>query len=112
MNDILKIATELCKEEINIDELSKSNKNYKVLSSAGYSKILSSTITTGVIKALNPTGLFRASASPSVLMQMGGGFGSAVMGATGIVGQAPFMAATASVFAPAIAMQIMAYYFW
>lgn len=52
--------------------------------------------------------LFMATANPATLMQIGNGVGSAVMGAGGIVGQAPFIAvggALMPVVAPLIAFQ-------
>ena len=52
--------------------------------------------------------LFMATANPATLMAIGGGVGSAVMGATGIVAQAPFIAlagAIVPVVAPLLAFQ-------
>lgn len=54
--------------------------------------------------------LFIATASPATLMSIGGGVGSAVIGAAGIVGQAPFVAAGAAaapVVLPLLAFQAM-----
>lgn len=90
-----------------------NSKNYKVLSaSPGMSLLsngISTTLTGASLKALNPNGLFTASVAQSTLMQFGGGYGSAVLGPTGkIVQQAPFLAAEAAVFAPVLAMQVLA----
>lgn len=46
----------------------------------------------GTISALTSPTLFVATANPDTLMRIGGGVGSAVMGAKGIVAQAPFVA--------------------
>lgn len=53
--------------------------------------------------------LFMATANPATLMTIGSGVGSAVMGAGGIVAQAPFIAVASSlpVVAPLMAMQAM-----
>ena len=53
--------------------------------------------------------LFMATANPATLMQIGSGVGSAVMGATGIVAQAPFIAVASSlpVVGPLMAMQVL-----
>jgi len=53
--------------------------------------------------------LFMATANPATLMTIGSGVGSAVMGAGGIVAQAPFIAVAASlpVVAPLMAMQAL-----
>ncbi len=53
--------------------------------------------------------LFMATANPATLMQLGSGVGSAVMGSTGIVAQAPFIAVASSlpVVAPLMAMQVL-----
>jgi len=53
--------------------------------------------------------LFMATADPSTLMQLKGGVGSAVMGAKGIVGHAPFIPVAGSlpIVAPLMAMQAM-----
>ncbi len=54
--------------------------------------------------------LFIATANPATLMSIGGGVGSAVIGAAGIVGQAPFVAAgsaAAPVVLPLLAFQVM-----
>jgi len=53
--------------------------------------------------------LFMATANPATLMTIGNGVGSAVMGATGIVAQAPFIAVASSlpVVAPIMAMQAL-----
>lgn len=55
--------------------------------------------------------LFVATANPSTLMALGNGVGSAVMGASGIIGQAPFLPAAAGlmpVVAPLMAFQALA----
>lgn len=49
--------------------------------------------------------LFYATANPSTLMAMKGGFGTAVMSAKGIVGQAPFISAGLGAFAPILIFQ-------
>lgn len=53
--------------------------------------------------------LFMATADPATLMQIGNGVGSAVMGASGIAGQAPFVAvpSTLPVLAPLLVMQAL-----
>lgn len=53
--------------------------------------------------------LFMATANPATLMTLGNGVGSAVMGASGIVGQAPFLAVASSlpVVAPVLAIQAL-----
>jgi uncharacterized protein YoxC len=63
---------------------------------------------TAVSAALSST-LFMATANPATLMQIGSGVGSAVMGATGIVSQAPFIAVASSlpVVGPLMAMQVV-----
>lgn len=49
--------------------------------------------------------LFYATANPSTLMAIKGGVGSAVMGAKGIAGQAPFITAGLGAFAPILLFQ-------
>lgn len=49
--------------------------------------------------------LFYATASPSSLMALKGGVGSAIMGAKGIVGQAPFISAGLGAFTPILLFQ-------
>lgn len=53
--------------------------------------------------------LFMATANPATLMTLGNGVGSAVMGASGIVAHAPFIAVASSlpVVAPILAMQAL-----
>ncbi len=53
--------------------------------------------------------LFMATANPATLMTLGSGVGSAVMGASGIVAQAPFIAVASSlpVVAPILAIQAL-----
>lgn len=54
--------------------------------------------------------LFMATANPATLMTLGNGVGSAVMGASGIVGQAPFIpvaGALMPVVAPLLAFQVL-----
>lgn len=66
--------------------------------------------TTGtVLSAAFSSTLFMATANPATLMNIGNGVGSAVMGASGIVAQAPFIAVASSlpVVAPLMAMQAM-----
>ncbi|HBS75896.1 MAG TPA: hypothetical protein DEB55_16150 [Microbacterium sp.] len=63
---------------------------------------------TTVSAAMSST-LFMATANPASLMSIGAGVGSAVMGSTGIVAQAPFIAVASSlpVVAPIMAMQAL-----
>lgn len=61
----------------------------------------------GVSAAMSGT-LFMATANPATLMAIGNGVGSAVMGASGIVAQAPFIPVTGAlmpVLAPLLAFQ-------
>lgn len=53
--------------------------------------------------------LYMATANPATLMTLGNGVGSAVMGASGIVSQAPFIAVASSlpVVAPVVAVQAL-----
>lgn len=54
--------------------------------------------------------LFMATANPATLMTLGNGVGSAVMGASGIIGQAPFIPITGAlmpVVAPLLAFQVL-----
>lgn len=53
--------------------------------------------------------LFMATANPATLMTLGNGVGSAVMGASGIIAQAPFIAVASSlpVVAPILAIQAL-----
>lgn len=62
-----------------------------------------------MVSAAFSSTLFMATANPATLMQIGSGVGSAVMGATGIVAQAPFMAVASSlpVVGPLMAMQVL-----
>ncbi|WP_314853946.1 hypothetical protein [uncultured Microbacterium sp.] len=63
---------------------------------------------TGASAAFSST-LFMATANPATLMTIGNGVGSAVMGAGGIVAQAPFIAVASSlpVVAPILAVQAL-----
>ena len=63
---------------------------------------------TAVSAAIAPT-LFMATANPATLMQLGSGVGSAVMGAGGIVAQAPFIPVAASlpIVAPLALMAVV-----
>lgn len=63
---------------------------------------------TGLSAAFSST-LFMATANPATLMTLGSGVGSAVMGASGIVAQAPFIAVASSlpVVAPILAIQAL-----
>lgn len=63
---------------------------------------------TALSAALSST-LYMATADPSTLMKLGEGVGSAVMGATGIAGQAPFMAVASSlpIVGPILAIQAL-----
>jgi len=63
----------------------------------------------GITAATSGT-LFMATANPATLMTIGSGVGSAVMGASGIVGQAPFIAVAGAlmpVAAPLLAFQTL-----
>lgn len=64
--------------------------------------------TTALSAALSPT-FFMATANPATLMTLGSGVGSAVMGTSGIVGQAAFIPVASSlpVVAPILAMQAL-----
>lgn len=66
------------------------------------------TAATGLSAAFSST-LFMATANPATLMTLGSGVGSAVMGASGIVAQAPFIAVASSlpVVAPILAIQAL-----
>ena len=78
-------------------------------------KVLSSLMLSGgaagtAVSTAMSSSLFIATANPTTLMQIGGGVGSAVMGASGIVGQAPFVAAAGAivpVVAPLTAVQAL-----
>lgn len=63
---------------------------------------------TGMSAAFSST-LFMATANPATLMTIGNGVGSAVMGTSGIVAQAPFIAVASSlpVVAPILAIQAL-----
>lgn len=63
---------------------------------------------TAVSAAFSST-LYMATANPATLMTLGNGVGTAVMGAGGIVGQAPFIAVASSlpVVAPILAIQAL-----
>ena len=77
----------------------------KIMSSV----LLSSGATGTAISAKMSSMMFMATADPSTLMQIGGGVGDAVMGASGIVRHAPFIPipGSISVVAPLMAMQAM-----
>lgn len=77
----------------------------KILSSL----MLSSGAAGTAISAMMSSSLFMATANPATLMSLGSGVGSAVMGAQGIVAQAPFIAVASSipVVAPLMAMQAL-----
>lgn len=62
-----------------------------------------------VASAAFSSSLFMATANPATLMALGNGVGSAVMGAGGIVAQAPFIAIASSipVVAPILALQAL-----
>lgn len=62
-----------------------------------------------VLSAAFSSTLFMATANPATLMTLGNGVGSAVMGASGIVAQAPFIAVASSlpVVAPILAVQAL-----
>lgn len=62
------------------------------------------------ISAAASGSLFMATANPATLMAIGGGVGSAVMGASGIVAQAPFVAVSGAILpvvAPLVAYQAL-----
>jgi hypothetical protein len=77
----------------------------KILSSL----MLSSAAAGTAVSATMSSSLFMATANPATLMSLGSGVGSAVMGAQGIVAQAPFIAVASSipVVAPLMAMQAL-----
>ena len=77
----------------------------KILSSL----MLSSGAAGTAISATMSSSLFMATADPATLMRIGSGVGSAVMGAQGIVAQAPFIAVASSipVVAPFMVMQAL-----
>ena len=77
----------------------------KILSSL----MLSSGAAGTAISATMSSSLFMATANPATLMSLGSGVGSAVMGAHGIVAQAPFIAVASSipVVAPLMVMQAL-----
>ena len=77
----------------------------KILSSL----MLSSGAAGTAISATMSSSLFMATANPATLMSLGSGVGSAVMGAQGIVAQAPFIAVASSipVVAPLMVMQAL-----
>ncbi len=62
-----------------------------------------------ILSASLSSSLYMATADPATLMKLGEGVGSAVMGATGITGHAPFLpvASATPVVAPLMAMQAM-----
>lgn len=67
-------------------------------------------IGSGVASGSMSSSLFVATANPSTLMRIGGGLGSAVMGSSGIIAQAPFIPAAAAIMpiaAPIIAYQAL-----
>lgn len=61
------------------------------------------------ISASLSSSLFMATANPATLMKIGSGVGSAIMGSSGIVGQAAFLPVASSipVVAPLMAMQVI-----
>lgn len=61
------------------------------------------------LSAAFSSSLFMATANPATLMTLGNGVGSAVMGANGIVAQAPFLAVPSSlpIVAPILAIQAL-----
>lgn len=71
--------------------------------------VAGSAIGATALSAAFSSSLFMATANPATLMTLGSGVGSAVMGATGIVGQAPFIAVASSlpVVAPILAIQAL-----
>lgn len=83
----------------------------RVISSHGVlSMVAAGSATAGTALSASVSGtLFMATANPATLMTIGNGVGSAVMGAGGIVAQAPFIAVAASlpIVAPIMAMQAL-----
>lgn len=81
----------------------------KAISSHGVLSMVAAGSATGgtALSAAFSSTLFMATANPATLMTIGNGVGSAVMGAGGIVAQAPFIAVASSlpVVAPLMAMQ-------
>ena len=77
----------------------------KILSSL----MLSSGAAGTAVSAMMSSSLFMATANPATLMSLGSGVGSAVMGAQGIMAQAPFIAVASSipVVAPLMVMQAL-----
>ncbi|MEN6299231.1 MAG: hypothetical protein ABFD51_04850, partial [Anaerolineaceae bacterium] len=71
--------------------------------------MLSSGVAGTAVSATMSSSLFMATANPATLMSLGSGVGSAVMGAQGIVAQAPFIPVASSipVVAPLMAMQAL-----
>ena len=71
--------------------------------------MLSSGAAGTAVSATISSSLFMATANPATLMSLGSGVGSAVMGAHGIVAQAPFIAVASSipVVAPLMVMQAL-----
>lgn len=85
------------------DQISVSPKVWSSLMLSG------SAAGTAVSSAMS-TSLFIATANPATLMSLGSGVGSAVMSASGIAAQAPFIAAAGAmipVIAPVMAMQAL-----
>lgn len=86
-------------------------KNGGAISPGGMTALLAAGgIGAGALSVHFANSLFIATANPATLMAIGNGVGSAVMGATGIVGNAPFVAAgvaVAPVVIPFIAFQAM-----
>lgn len=83
----------------------------KTLSPQGaLSLVVAGAATTGTaLSASLSSTLFVATANPATLMQLGSGVGSAVMGASGIVGQAAFIpvASALPIVAPLMAMHVL-----
>lgn len=83
----------------------------KSVSSQAASSIAVAGTATGAMAisaSLAPT-LYVATANPATLMSLGGGVGSAVMGTSGIVAQAPFIpiASSLPIVAPILAIQVL-----
>ena len=83
----------------------------KALSSHGVLSMVAAGAAAGgtALSAAVSGSLFMATANPATLMSIGSGVGSAVMGAGGIVAQAPFIAVASAlpVVAPLMAMQAL-----
>ena len=102
-----RILDKLNMEYLSTGKFVKDQRNIspRILSSL----MLSSGAAGTAISASMSSSLFMATANPATLMSLGSGVGSAVMGAKGIVAQAPFIAVASSipVVAPLMVMQTL-----